>query len=214
MDSTKGLNTRLTPEDNSYSKTDASFSLSRASLIAIGLTPIICVVVLGLYCLIWGVASLWEATANFRDLKIILPILFISIAAHEGLHWLGYVGFAHLSWKEVRFGFNWRSLSAYAHSDAQIGIASYRRLVGLPGIILGLIPVIVGIACEAGSLTLYGFLMLIGASGDVAILWRIRHVPPNSLVIDHPDRAGCWVLAEGRAADVQSSNAEGQTPVL
>jgi hypothetical protein len=201
----------LIPEDHRYSKTDVSFSLGQATVIAVGITPIMGVVVLGLYSLIWGIDSLLAATLYFRHLQILLPIIFISIVVHEGLHWMGYVGFAHLSWKKVRLGFNLRSLAAYVHSDSPISISAYRRLVALPGVILGVIPVFVEIAWEVGLMTLYGFLMLIGASGDLAILWKIRRVSPRSLVIDHPYRAGCWVLGERRDEDSQSSNAERQT---
>jgi hypothetical protein len=123
---------------------------------------------------------------------------------------MGYVGFAHLSWKTVRLGFNFRSLAAYVHSDSPVGISAYRRLVALPGIILGVIPIFIGIACEVGLITLYGFFMLIAASGDLAILWKIRRVSPDSLVIDHPYRAGCWVFVRRRDVDLESSNAERQ----
>jgi hypothetical protein len=201
----------LIPEDHRYSKTDVSFSLRHATAIAVGLTPILGVVVLGPYCLIWGMDSLLAATLYFRQLQILLPVVFISIVVHEGLHWMGYVAFAHLPWETVRLGFNPRSLAAYAHSDSPVSISAYRRLVALPGVILGVIPAFVGIAWEGGLITLYGFLMLIGACGDLAILWKIRRVSPDSLVMDPPTRAGCWVLAARRDEDVQSSSAERRT---
>lgn len=190
---------------------DESFSLGRATAISVGITPVISIVVLGLYSLIWGVDSLLAATSHFRHLQILLPIIFISIVVHEGLHWMGYVGFAHLPWKTVRFGFNLRSLAAYAHSDSPVGISAYRSLVALPGVILGVIPVFVGIAWEIGVITLYGWLMLIGASGDITILWKVRRVPRGSLVMDHPCRAGCWVLGERNDEGSQPSDAEKRT---
>lgn len=188
-------NIPLIHENQRYSKTDLSFSLGEATAIAVGSVPVIGAATLGLYCLIWGIDSLLAATSYFRQLQILLPIILISIAAHEGLHWTGYVGFARLSRKKVRIGFNLGSLAAYVHSDYPVSIAAYRGLVALPGVVLGVIPAVVGIGWEAGWITLYGFLMLIGASGDLAILWRIHRVARNSLVVDHPYRAGCWVLA-------------------
>jgi hypothetical protein len=199
------------PEDNRYMKTDLSFSLGQATAIALGMTPIIGLIVLGLFSLIWGMDSLLAGASLFKHLHILLPTIFVGILIHEGLHWLGYVGFAHLPWGTVRFGFSLRSFAAYVHSDSPVSISAYRRLVALPGVILGVIPVFVGVAWEIGSMTLYGFLMLIGASGDIAILWKIRRVSPESLVMDHPYRAGCWVLDERRNEDSQSSNPERQT---
>ena len=191
----------LIPEDPTYSKTDASFSLGQATAIAIGLTPIFTVVVLGLYCLMWGVHSLLGTASFFRHLEIVLPVILVSVVVHEGLHWLGYVGFGHVPWKTVTFGFNLRSLSAYVHADSPVSISAYRYLVAMPGVVMGVIPVCVGIAWEMGWMTLYGFLMLISAIGDFTILWKIRHVSPGSLAMDHPTRAGCWVLKDRKDLD-------------
>lgn len=199
-------------EDDRYSKTDVSFSMGQATAVAVGLTPIIAVVVLGAYYLIWGTDSLLAATSHFRHLEILIPILLVSIVVHEGLHWMGYVGFGHLSWKTLRFGFNVRSLAAYVHSNSPVSISAYRRLVVLPGIVLGVVPACIGIGGEVGWITLYGFLILIGASGDLAILWKIRRVSPDSLVVDHPSRAGCWVFAKTADGDFQSTGTQKQIP--
>jgi hypothetical protein len=199
-------------EDNRYIKTDESFSLSQATAIALGMTPFIGLVVLGLFSLIWGMDSLLAGASLFKHLDILLPTIFIGILIHEGLHWLGYVGFAHLPWRTVRFGFSLRSFAAYVHSDSLVSISAYRCLVALPGVILGVIPVFVGIGWELASMTLYGFLMLVGASGDIAILWKIRHVLSESFVMDHPYRAGCWVFVEKTNENSQSSkNSEKRT---
>lgn len=195
-------------DDLKYSKVDASISLGQATVIAIILTPIIGIVVLGLYCLIWGFKSLLVSTVYFNYLYFSLPIILISIVAHEGLHWIGYVGFGHIPWKTVRIGFNVRAFAAFIHSDSPVSISLYRQLVVMPGIILGVIPVCVGIGWEIGWITLYGFLMLISSIGDFAILWKIRYVKPDSLVIDHPDRAGCWVLVNRTDGDSKSLNTE------
>jgi hypothetical protein len=139
---------------------------------------------------------------------ILLPTIVFGILMHEGLHWLGYVGCAQLPRKTVRFGFKLRSFAAYVHADSPVRISAYRCLVALPGVILGVVPVFVGIGWESASITLYGFLMLVGASGDFAILWKIRHVPPESYVLDHPYRAGCWVLVERPEENSRSSHSE------
>jgi len=183
-------------KDEKHCWTDVSFSLSQATVIAIVATPVVGVAVLGLYILVWGTDSLLSGLLYFRHLAIVLSVIFASIMIHEGLHWVGYVGFGHLSWRAVRLGFSLRSLAAYVHSDAELSIAAYRRLVALPGVVLGVIPVFAGITWGAAWMALYGLLMLIGASGDGAILWKVRGVAPGSLVVDHPSRAGCLVLQE------------------
>jgi hypothetical protein len=191
-------------DNEKHSWTDVSFSLSQATVIAIVATPIMGVVVLGLYALVWGMDSLLSGTLYFRHLSIVLSVIFASIMVHEGLHWGGYVGFGHLPWGAIRIGFSLRSLAAYVHSDAEVNISAYRRLVALPGVVLGVLPVFAGIVWGAAWMAVYGLLMLIGASGDGAILWKIRSVAPGSLVVDHPSRAGCLVLKERREGIAQS----------
>jgi hypothetical protein len=77
-----------------------------------------------------------------------------------------------------------------------VAVASYRRIVALPAFVLGIIPVCAGTVSGVGWLTLYGFLMLVGAGGDFVIFWKLRNVPPNAYVLDNPERAGCWVFSD------------------
>jgi hypothetical protein len=199
-----GQESPLLSDEERYTRTDESFSLGRATVLALGITPVMGVAILGLYCLIWGTDSLLTGTMYFRYVYIVLPVMLLSVLVHEGLHWLGYVAFARLPWKSVRLGFNLRSLSAYVHAEAPVKISAYKGLIALPGIILGMLPAFAGITLGYGMLTLYGFIMLAGASGDLVILWKIRHVSPGSFVADHPTRAGCWVLTEKKEQDGHS----------
>jgi hypothetical protein len=41
--------------------------------------------------------------------------------------------------------------------------------------------------------------MLVAASGDAIIIWLVRDVPRDHLVVDHPDRAGCLVVTRAPA---------------
>jgi hypothetical protein len=191
-------------EDDRFVRTDASFSLGRATAIGVALTPVAGLIVVGTYCLIWGFHSLLAAASLFRHLQLLLPVLVVSIFVHEGLHWFGYVAFGGLAWSSVHFGFSMRAVAAYVHADGPVTVSAYRRLVALPGFVLGIIPACVGIGFGMGSMTLYGFLMLVGAMGDLAILWSIRRVVPGAFVIDHPTRAGCWVLEERGDGGIES----------
>jgi hypothetical protein len=212
MDNRKpgGEEYRLTPEEDTYGRTDESFSLGYATLLSIGLTPIMGATVLGLYCLLWGTDSLLTATMYFRHLYIVIPLFLLSVVVHEALHWLGYVAFAHLPWKSVRPGFDLRSFSAYVHADSPVRVSAYRALVALPGVILGLMPAVIGIAIGNGLITMYGFIMLVGACGDLVILWKIRRVLTGALVVDHPSRAGCWVLTGKKDEDAGSRKTQSE----
>jgi hypothetical protein len=177
-------------------KEDASLSVAQVLIFTIGFTFIITLLVCIPFLLIWGWGPLKHGTLNFLRLQILLPIIFISIIIHEALHGLGFVLFGRLSWRVLHFGFKLKALAAYAYSDQPIKATTYRQVVALPGVILGVVPIIFGLAFGIGWITIYGYIMLVSAGGDLAILWQIRKVPSNCLVLDHPGRAGCWILSD------------------
>jgi hypothetical protein len=120
-------------------------------------------------------------------------VLVASIFVHEGLHGLGYLlGGARLS--EVRFGIAWSKLMPYANCRTPLSARAYRVAGALPGVVLGLLPALVGVALGWWTWTLFGTLMVGSAGGDAAALWAIRRLPANARVIDHPTEVGCRVL--------------------
>ena len=75
-----------------------------------------------------------------------------------------------------------------------LSLRAYRVAVLLPAVLLGLLPGILGIALGELWITLYGELMTLAATADLVILLAVRHLPPQARVLDHADRAGCWIL--------------------
>ena len=66
----------------------------------------------------------------------------------------------------------------------------------MPGIVLGIVPSIVGLATGRGAWTGFGAILLAAAAGDALVLWSLRDVPPATLVRDHPSRVGCEIVDE------------------
>ncbi len=174
--------------------TDATLSVWTATAIGAGLVPAIALLVVGPYWLLWGTPALLRATSIFAHLEVLLPVLVVSVVIHEALHLAGYRMVGGIAWKEFCWGFKLWPLAAYVYARAPVTASTYRWCVALPGLVLGLVPAFAGIVGGLGWLMLYGFLMLISAGGDFAILWRIRGVPATTLVLDHPHRAGCTLL--------------------
>jgi hypothetical protein len=73
---------------------------------------------------------------------------------------------------------------------------AYRTAVLLPGIILGVLPAIVGLLIGSFWLTLFGAIMVMAAGGDLAVLLAVRDVPATAIVRDHPTKPGCEVLTQ------------------
>jgi hypothetical protein len=113
---------------------------------------------------------------------------------HEALHALGFVVFGRATKGAIRFGFHWKALALYAHSDQPMSASAYRKSIVLPVVALGIVPCGMGLLFGMGGLYAYGVLMAVAASGDLLILWVIRRVPGSAFVLDHPARPGCYVL--------------------
>jgi hypothetical protein len=120
----------------------------------------------------------------------------MSIVVHELLHALGFWLVGGVSWRRIKFGFSWQGFAPYAHCRDPLQTTAYRISVLLPGLFLGVLPGLAGVALGQPLLVMWATLMLLAAGGDAAVLWAVRQVPRDARVLDHPSMVGCQVLAE------------------
>ncbi|GEM_PF-1384602 len=118
----------------------------------------------------------------------------LGVILHEGLHGLGHVR-GRASWSDVEFGMHWKALTPFAQCTIPTRARTYRVAIALPGLVLGVGPLGLGLLTGTWLLTFYGFLMLVAAAGDLLILWILRGVPAQAWVQDHPQQVGCLVVA-------------------
>jgi Protein of unknown function (DUF3267). len=123
----------------------------------------------------------------------LLGAFFASVVVHEAIHGLGFY-WGGADWPEIEFGFKWSSLTPYAHCSVPLRAIPYRMALALPGLVLGVPPLLAGLSLGSWWLTLYAFLMLLGAAGDTLLLWMMRDVSGSTWVQDHPSQMGCLVL--------------------
>ena len=124
--------------------------------------------------------------------------LVLSISAHELLHGVGFRYLGGVPRSSITYGFRWRLLVAYAHTSTPMSARAYRWSAALPGLVLGVIPALLGIAFDWPALGGYGVLMTGAAGGDAAILWRVRKVPADAMLKDHLMRIGCQQVSASR----------------
>lgn len=126
--------------------------------------------------------------------------IFASLVVHEGLH-----GFA---WKlcnsgnpefRIEFGFSWKACAFFAHPIGSLPIRSYVVGSAAPGVLLGLLPVIVGQMSGLITFTIFGAFNLAASGGDFVVLWLTRQVAANGHVLDHPTRIGFLIVEESSA---------------
>ncbi len=179
-----------TPVQSSSYEQDLSVSTVTILFHAIWMTVIFLIVPLIPFSLIWGRDPLLTA---FTNPMIILPALVL-VVIHELLHAIAWKFAGGLSFREFKFGIVWKTLSPYCHATKPMAISAYRIGVVVPGIVLGILPIVLATLVGDGVLAVLGGLLTAGAVGDVYVLWLLRGVTNDAQVIDHPTRAGCIVL--------------------
>ncbi len=170
-------------------KRDVSISMSEATskslLIAIPLAI--------LQALPFFLLHGFPATSANANMALYSFALLFGILAHELIHMLTWAFFAKKPLKVFKLGFQWKSLTPYAHCKEPMDIRPYRIGSYMPGLLLGILPWLVSLLTGDILLFLFGLLYTSAAGGDFLILWIIRNIKPNTLVEDHPINAGCYV---------------------
>jgi hypothetical protein len=175
-------------------KTDLSFSINEANRIGVFIFIISIILFSPPYIFIWGFNEFYEGLKNFLfNIKITIPVIIAGIFIHEFIHGIFIVVVGKQSFKQVRFGFNPDYYAPYAHSKTPLKAIIYKISTLAPLVILGFIPVLTAYFIKSPFLLFFGIVFIFAASGDILIYWKIRKVPKNHLVADHPERAGCYV---------------------
>ena len=119
--------------------------------------------------------------------------LLLGILVHELIHMFAWAFFAKKPLSAFKLGFQWKSLTPYAHCKEPMDIRPYRIGSYAPGLLLGILPWVISLFTGDLLLFIFGLLYTTAAGGDMLILWIIRNVKPNTLVEDHPTNAGCYI---------------------
>ena len=174
-------------------------SVVQANVAAVvGVLPVLVALVLA-YGLVWGWSALGSGGLDFIEpLWRFLLIVAVGVLVHEVLHGIAW-RLAGAAPGSISLGFQWKTLTPYAHSDAPMTARAYRIGAATPGVVLGVLPALAGLVLEHGAVFWFGLFFTLAAGGDALILWLLRGVAPDRLVADHPTKPGCLVLPEREA---------------
>jgi hypothetical protein len=168
---------------------DRSISLLKANLLAVAALIPVLLIGVGLFTLLWGSGSY-----TFEMTWIMLGVFIVGIVVHELLHGVGWQLAKRAEDVTVKYGVKWAVLTPYAHLTGPIRLHAYRIGTWLPGVVLGLVPWVLGLALGSSGVLTFGITFTWAAAGDFMVLWTLRDLPPDVRVEDHPDRAGARVL--------------------
>jgi hypothetical protein len=174
-------------------RNDYSISLARANVLGIPLFLVLAAAVVVPYGVVWGWVKLFLAFNEFMNVQRFLPAIVAGTILHEGLHGAGWAFFGRLPFRTIRYGFNWRTVTPFAHCPVALPASAYRAGTALPGIALGLFPALAAVVTGNGFMIIFAAFFLGAASGDLLCLWIMRPIPASTPVRDHPTRAGCLV---------------------
>lgn len=178
----------------SGSETDLSVDLGPASLWGILMGLGVTAPFVLLFAAMWGRPALAAGnTLIFDPIWRFFAYFLLGIILHEAIHGLTWTIAGRVPWKSMKFGVVWQALTPYCHSTVPLKPSAYRLGAAMPGLLLGVMPMLIGLTTGLGWLLVWGAVMTISAGGDMFILWLIRHVTAAQWVLDHPSRAGCIV---------------------
>ena len=145
------------------------------------------------YYLIFGLAEL-EKVRQFFSLRIFIPSIIIGIFVHEFIHGLTWAVAAKIGLANIKFGFQLKSLTPYAHSKLPMKTNAYRLGAVMPLLLLGVLPYLFALISNNPYFFGFGLFFCFVASGDIMILWLIHKLPAHQLIQDHPSKGGVILL--------------------
>jgi hypothetical protein len=178
----------------SFRRVDRSVSLLRANFLMVYFAFPSVILLGGVFVFFWGGTPLLSVLTGGYMISLI--VLLLGILTHEAIHGLTWKFATGKPFGVITFGFDWKTITPYAHCREPMAVNHYRLGAVMPLILLGIVPSLFAIAGGQGGLMAFGLFFTFAAGGDMLILWLLRDVAPPALVEDHPSQAGCYVLEE------------------
>ena len=172
-----------------YVSRDLLISGAKANTVGMlfGLVPVIPFAIW--YLIAYGAFDPFE---QVYDSVAVCVALLISIPVHELIHGITWSLFASKRIKSIAFGVAWKSVTPYCSCKEALKRGHYTIGVIMPGIVLGIIPLIISCIIGSASLFVYGMFMTITAGGDLLIFSMILREKKSKqeCFLDHPSKIG------------------------
>ncbi|MED3309664.1 diaminopimelate epimerase [Bacillus thuringiensis] len=148
-----------------------------------------------IFVLAFGISFLHALLSGGVQVEITLPTVFLFIIAmivlvciHEAIHLIGFRYIGGVPWSELKWGVNWKLGVAYAHSKQAVTVKQMKKVLMLPFLPTGILPIVLGLAMNLEPLSFLGILLTAGCIGDIALYQKVSKFPDDAQVIDHPSK--------------------------
>jgi hypothetical protein len=184
--------------DNDFKKikmTENKKTISMAKATILGsLLGVLLVGILALpFYLVYGIESFEKLTLFFK-FRIFVPSVVLGIIVHEFIHGLTWSIAAKIPVTNIKYGFQLKTLTPFAHCKVPINIIAYRIGTLMPFILMGLAPYLYSILTENQIVLGFSLFFSFSAIGDLIILWITRNISADKDVQDHPTEGGVIVV--------------------
>ncbi|WP_263703285.1 DUF3267 domain-containing protein [Bacillus thuringiensis] len=142
-----------------------------------------------------GVSFLHSLLSGGFQIEITLSTMFLFIIAmlvlvciHEAIHLIGFRYIGGVPWSELKWGVNWKLGVAYAHSKKEITVKQMKKVLMLPFLPTGILPIVLGLVMNLEPLSFLGILLTASCIGDIALYQKVSKFPDDAQVKDHPSK--------------------------
>jgi len=147
------------------------------------------------FVIIYGFGPLANGVIFLKNHALQILVAFVLlIFVHEGLHGVTWAFFAKNGFKSIHFGIKWSYLTPYCHCNEPMKRKHYILGGIMPGLVTGVIPIIIAMVTANGWLLVSGIFLTAAAGGDIIVLIRVLKYPSNLIFMDHPKEIGFIVF--------------------
>lgn len=176
-----------------YVKKELTVSVVKANILAV----VVCLPICAVFVVLFLLFAKRTGGYDFMNYTITMVAFFASIPVHELIHGLFWAMPNPDHFKVIEFGFIKEMLTPYCTCLAPLKKSAYIIGSAMPGVILGIIPMIISIFIGSKWLLIYGIIMTISAGGDATIILKMLKYKTKSkdvIYLDHPTELGLMVL--------------------
>ena len=171
-----------------YTRHDLTINIKKANWFAVFL-------IIPLFIVGYGLFYLVNRSFGFGRFNILLFFAgyLVLVVLHELIHGLTWSIFTPRNFKDIEFGIMRPSMNPYCTCLAPLRKTPYIIGTAMPLVLLGILPMIVGIAIGNAVVLFWGIVMTDGAAGDIMIMGRLLGYKSSAgeiAYMDHPTEAG------------------------
>ncbi|MDO4466581.1 MAG: DUF3267 domain-containing protein [Bacillota bacterium] len=136
-------------------------------------------------------------TLSFTDSIFLFLSMMAGIIIHEAIHGFVWGLFIKDRSKSIEFGIMKDSLTPYCTCLEPLSKGQYILGAIMPGLLLGILPMLISLINGSLFFFFFGSIMLIGAGGDFTIILKLLLYKTNKtkvLYMDHPTECGLIIL--------------------